>query len=86
MFLSSRVNLAGFSYFDDAYKVALQTRYLKCLEMWVTVISSRTRTTHAHDASRRAVPVRIAHVGRPCGAEMSEISQSSRTTIQLNRA
>ena len=35
---------------------------------------------NAHDASCRAVPVRIAHVGRPCGAEMSEISQSSRTT------
>ena len=28
----------------------------------------------------RAVPVRIAHADRPCGAEMSEISQSSRTT------
>ena len=27
---------------------------------------------------RRAVPVCIAHVDRPCGAEMSEISQSSR--------
>ena len=39
-----------------------------------------TRTTHAHDASRRAVPVRIAHADRPCGAEMSEISRSSRTT------
>ena len=24
MFLSSRVNLHGFSYFDDAYKVALK--------------------------------------------------------------
>ena len=33
-----------------------------------------TRTMHAHDASRRTVPVRIAHAGRP------EISQSSRTT------
>ena len=32
---------------------------------------------HAHDASRRAMPV---HVDRPCGAEMSEISQSSRMT------
>ena len=39
-----------------------------------------TRTTYEHDASRRVVPVRIAHVGRPCGAEMSEISQGSRTT------
>ena len=39
-----------------------------------------TRTTHAHDTSRRAVPVRIEHAGRPCGADMSEISQSSRTT------
>ena len=28
-----------------------------------------------------AVPMRIVHVGRPCGAEMSEISQSLRTTI-----
>ena len=33
-----------------------------------------------HDASHRTVPVRIAHVDRPCGAEMSEISRSSRTT------
>ena len=33
-----------------------------------------------HDASRRAEPVHIAQVGRPCGAEMSEISQSSRMT------
>ena len=39
-----------------------------------------TRTTQAHDASRRTVPVRIVHADRPCGAEMSEISQSSRTT------
>ena len=39
-----------------------------------------TRTTHAHDASRRAVPVRIVHVDRPCGAKMPEISRSSRTT------
>ena len=44
-----------------------------------------TRTMHAHDASlraalHRAVPVCIAHANRPCGAEMSEISQSSRTT------
>ena len=29
----------------------------------------------------RAVPVRIPHAGRPCEAEMSEISQSSRTTM-----
>ena len=33
---------------------------------------------HAHDASRRTVPVRIALAGRPC--KMSEISRSSRTT------
>ena len=41
--------------------------------------SRLTRTTHMHDASRRAVPVRIAHADRPCGAEMSENigSQSS---------
>ena len=43
--------------------------------------SFRTRTTHVHNASRCAVPVRIAHAGRPCEAEMSEISQSSRTTM-----
>ena len=36
-----------------------------------TLIRSLTRTTHAHDALRRAVPVCIAHVDRPCGAEMS---------------
>ena len=41
---------------------------------------SNTRTTHAHDASCRAVPVRIAHADWPCGAKMSEISPSSRTT------
>ena len=48
-----------------------------------------TRTTHAHDALRRAVPVCIAHADRPpCGTEMSEIGQSSRTTysLRLNRA
>ena len=39
-----------------------------------------TRTARAHDASRHAVPVHTVHVGRPCRAEMSEISQSSRTT------
>jgi len=39
----------------------------------------KTRTMHAHDAPRHSVPVRIAHAGRPCGVEMSEISQSSRT-------
>ena len=39
-----------------------------------------TRTTDAHDASRCTVPVRITHVDRPCGAKMSEISWSSRTT------
>ena len=33
-----------------------------------------------HDASSHAVPVGIAHAGRPCEAEMSEISQSLRTT------
>ena len=27
-----------------------------------------------------AVPVRIVHADRPCGAEMSEISRSSRMT------
>ena len=43
--------------------------------------SFRTRTTHAHNASRCAMPVHIAHAGRPCGAEMSEISQSSKTTM-----
>ena len=29
-----------------------------------------TRTTHAHDASRRIVPVCLAHADRPCGAEI----------------
>ena len=29
----------------------------------------------------RAVPVRIVHADRPCGAEMSEISRSSRMTM-----
>jgi len=33
-----------------------------------------------HAAPHRAVPVRIVHADRPWGAEMSEISQSSRTT------
>ena len=40
----------------------------------------KTRTTHVYDASCYTVPVRIVHVDRPCGAEMSEIRQSSRTT------
>ena len=47
-----------------------------------------TMTTHAHDASRRAVPVRIAHADRPpCGAEMSEISTAQerlRSTVELS--
>ena len=44
-----------------------------------------TRTTHAHDASRRAVPVRIAHADRPCGAEIrAEIRAQER--LRLNRA
>ena len=34
-----------------------------------------------HDALCPAVPGRIAHADRPCGAKMSEISQSSRMTM-----
>ena len=38
--------------------------------------------THAHDASHRAVPVRIfAHADKPCGAEMSEINSQSSIKI-----
>ena len=40
-----------------------------------------TRTTHVHDALRHAVPVRIAHADRPCGAEMSEINSQSSIKI-----
>ena len=41
-----------------------------------------------HDASRRAVPVRIAHADRPCGAEMLRCQKLVRAQerLRLNRA
>ena len=59
----------------------LQNWIIKVYIYGIQKTSFRTKTTHVHNASHCAMPVRIAHVGRPCGAEMSEISQSSRTTM-----
>ena len=44
--------------------------------------TSITRTMHAHDASRRAAPVRMCAMRMRVGhvEQMSEISKSSRTT------